>query len=93
MTMVITDEAMEITYDNGWTVSVGFGRGHEAISYGPNEYDETHVQTVEVAAWDADDNWHEFLEYSFEYVYIKTDVRGHMTMDELAVFQRMIMEK
>ena len=67
MFKVITHKGFQITFDNGWTVSVMFGGGNYCENqddkyWMPN--DETvsvyECNTAEVAAWDKDNNWFDF---------------------------------
>jgi len=77
-----------MTFDNGWTVSVMFGIfnycdnrdmtfGHDAVS--PDK-----CNNAEIAAWDADGNWHDFG---------NDTVKGWVSADDVADFIKMIKDK
>lgn len=79
----------EMTFANGWTVSVKFG----ARNYCENKYEDydqlynNGVQTTvrsrqaEIAAWDADENWYDFG---------SDDVKGYQTTEQVADFIDMV---
>lgn len=64
----ITDgKGFQITFENGWTVSVQWGCGNYADHYATPYTNGAHERagklgskTAEIAAWDADGNWHSF---------------------------------
>lgn len=68
-----------MTFENGWTASVQWGYGnyidtrHEGTVY---DRDRESVN-AEVAAWDANDNWHNFG---------SDTVEGWKTPEEVAAF-------
>ena len=64
-------KGFHITFENGWTVSVQFGYGNYCSNYdwpGTNPDDPMSrfsdaapkSATAEIAAWDANHNWHNF---------------------------------
>jgi hypothetical protein len=61
-----------ITFNNGYTVSVQFGRGN----YGDGK------TTAEIAAWDRNDKWYHSNVIRWE----SDDVRGYATPEEVAAF-------
>lgn len=55
-------KGFHVTFENGWTVSVQFGRGNYSGNYNLHGEGETPPSdTAEVAAWRGDE-WHEFDE-------------------------------
>lgn len=68
----ITDgKGFHVTFDNGWTVSVQFGRGNYGDNYDwpvdDNDYRQSNrdagqhgSNTAEIAAWKGKDHWHHF---------------------------------
>lgn len=83
-TNTMTNAGFQMTFENGWTVSVQWGGG----TYSDNHY--TDFRTVidsanaEVAAWDKFGNWHDFGEDT---------VKGWQTPDEVARFIQFIASK
>lgn len=69
-----------MTFKNGWTVSVQWGKGNYISN---RDNDGTSVD-AEVAAWDRNDNW-----YKFDFDVVK----GFMSADEVAEFISMIAAK
>lgn len=59
---ICDQKGFHITFENGWTVSVQFGRGNYGGNYDYPEYDGPvpPSSTAEVAAWDSANNWLEF---------------------------------
>ncbi len=61
MFKITQGKGFQMTFENGWTVSVQFG----SCNYGSN-YDVpfgtriSSATTAEIAAWDADGKWHDF---------------------------------
>ena len=67
MFKAMTHKGFQMTFINGWTVSVMFGGGN----YCKNQHDKYWVPedrtrsvydspTAEIAAWDKDNNWYNF---------------------------------
>lgn len=71
-----------VRFDNGWCVSVGYGRQHHSstrIYHHPNSKDAT---TVEVAIFDADSNW--YIAESMDTAILgKTGVLGWQELDQV----------
>lgn len=65
----------QMTFENGWTVSVQFGKFNYA-DLEPNT--PSSAYTAEIAAWDATGNWFEFSDGD--------KVKGHCTPDKVAEF-------
>lgn len=85
------DKAMpgfSMTFENGWTVSVMFGRYNycenldRVVDF--NVVCKPDCETAEIAAWDADGNWHDFG---------ADTVKGWVHADEVADFIQMIKNK
>jgi hypothetical protein len=85
----ITDgKGFQITFENGWTVSVQFGPGNyisnrdlnsfSAKSYSEKnrEFGERGSPDAEIAAWDKNGEWFKFEDGQ--------DVRGYTTPDQVA---------
>ena len=71
-------KGFQMTFANGWTVSIQFGQGN----YCDNKYTkEKHIVpdciNAEIAAWDANGIWHDFG---------NDTVKGYCSPDEVAVF-------
>lgn len=79
MFKITARKGFQMTFENGWTVSVQFGGGNYCANRGgpiPSVKDEE-CSTAEIAAWDADGNWHDFGDDM---------VDGWKTADEVAKF-------
>ena len=72
-------KGFQMTFQNGWTVSVQFGAGNycENNMMSVSNTPKGHSKDAEIAAWDKDGNWH-----TFEY----DDVKGYCSADEAADF-------
>jgi len=59
---ICDQKGFHITFENGWTVSVQFGRGNYCDNYNHEGYDGPVPQSsdAEIAAWDSDNKWFEF---------------------------------
>jgi hypothetical protein len=82
MFKICKDAGFHMTFENGWTVSVQFGRFSYCANKAPFFDDEidvikTECINAEIAAWDYDENW-----YSFEF----DQVKGYCSTDEVADF-------
>lgn len=77
-----------MTFDNGWTVSVMFGVSNycsnRRLTFGHHVDCQPHSNTAEIAAWDADGNWHDFGDDT---------VDGWVNADDVADFIQMIKNK
>ena len=49
-------KGFHMTFENGWTVSVQFGKQN----YASNRENTDESLDAEIAAWDKDGNWHKF---------------------------------
>ncbi len=83
-TNTMTNAGFQMTFANGWTVSVQWGLG----TYSDNRYSDfrAHAEskTAEIAAWDIDGKWHDFGDDT---------VKGWCTPDEVATFIHFIATK
>jgi len=73
-------KGFQMTFENGWTISVQWGYGNycDNRSFLQSDIDNTEdleCETAEIAMWDKDDKW-------FEFGY--DTVKGHCTPDEVA---------
>ena len=55
-------KGFHITFDNGLSLSVQYGRGNYCTHYSGPDFDTPHAdlgptETVEIAVWDEDENW------------------------------------
>jgi hypothetical protein len=95
----ITDgKGFQITFENGWTVSVQFGPGNyisnrdlnsfSAKSYSEKnrEFGERGSPDAEIAAWDKNGEWMRFFENN-------DSVKGWVSADEVAAFIQMVANK
>ena len=80
------NKGFQLTFENGWTVSVQWGPGNYCDRQGnPNAYNQPlEVKTgfwasknAEVAAWNSD---HEWLPFEYD------TVKGWLTTDDVAAF-------
>ena len=71
-----------MTFANGWTVSVQFGKGNYISN---REHDGKSVD-AEIAAWDSTGEWFRFEDQN-------DSVKGWVKPDEVADFIAMIKEK
>ena len=67
MFKVFPNKGFQITFENGWTVSVMFGAGNYCQNRDDKYWDRNMVaeatyssKNAEVAAWDKNDNWFDF---------------------------------
>ena len=83
-TNTMTNAGFQMTFANGWTVSVQWGTG----TYSDNKYTDfraiTDCPTAEIAAWDEFGNWHNFGDDT---------VKGWCKPDEVAEFIQFISTK
>ena len=86
MFKITNHKGFQITFENGWTVSVQFGAGNYCENYNmpwgaaaASEVWRSH--DAEIAAWDADGNW-----YGFEH----DPVDGRKAADEVLAFMNEI---
>ena len=85
------NKGFNMTFDNGWTVSVQWGRGNYCAAqdfgqgYGQEMKFEFHEsETAEIAAWNEDGEWYNFGQDT---------VTGWKTPDEVFEFMAMIKDK
>ena len=76
------NKGFQITFENGWTISVQFGTGHYCdrrdlnAEYGNEEYMSTvKSPNAEIAIWDKNGEWYNFG---------SDEVKGYCTPDEVA---------
>ena len=91
MMFSITDNrGFQVTYANGWTVSVQFGHGSYCANRDynqPFEHEEAQESVnAEIAAWDKNGIWHKFDDEG-------DTVDGWKTPDEVLEFMNMIAAK
>jgi hypothetical protein len=90
MFSAVDNKGFELTFTNGWTVSVQWGPGnyceHRSVSdfEAPSLVSTWESTTAEVAAWDKDEVWHNFGD---------DEVKGWMTSNEVLEFINMIASK
>ena len=78
MTHTVTSRTgFHMKFENGWTVSVQWGK---------NNYCDSGGLTAEIAAWDSNRDWHYFEE-------VGNGVKGWATADEVADFIQEIKNK
>ena len=82
---ITAGKGFQMTFANGWTVSVQFGDGN----YCDNRFNangEQSSKTAEIAAWKGrDETWYQFDN--------ATEVRGWVTADDVAKFINLIANK
>lgn len=84
------NKGFQITFENGWTVSVQFGPGNYCEGYPHNilKYDEPQKNefwnspNAEIAAWDRDKQWYNFPN--------QDQVQGYQTPKQVAEFIALI---
>ena len=91
MFTITMGKGFQMTFANGWTVSVQWGFGnycgnHDAAR---SDFRDDHGvdfrgSDAEIAAWNCDGNWHRFED---------DDVKGHCNSEEVADFITMIRAK
>ena len=99
MFSAVDNKGFELTFTNGWTVSVQWGPGNycdnRSVSdadpltnadwyEAPSKVSTWESTTAEIAAWDKDNVWHNFGD---------DEVRGWMTSNEVLEFINMIASK
>jgi len=84
------NKGFNMTFENGWTVSVQWGYGNYCAAqdygrgYGQEMKNEVHKsETAEIAAWDENGNWYDFGQDT---------VAGNKTPEEVFEFMAMIKE-
>lgn len=84
MFAITQHKGFQITFANGWTVSVQWGPGNycanqnfEALYDEPSEVKYYASSTAEVAAWDKNKVWYDFG---------SDTVKGYLVADEVAEF-------
>lgn len=88
MFKITRGKGFQMTFDNGWTVSVQWGTGnygdHYMVSDSSTDADvgAKGSSTAEIAAWDKDGNWYQVSEYDM--------VRGYVSTDEVLAFMTKI---
>lgn len=89
-------KGVQMTFANGWTVSVQFGSGNYCDHYNRSPRSGEHWETVqantgaigsttaEIAAWDADGTWYNFGDDT---------VKGYVKADDVVTFMTLIANK
>jgi len=88
MFKVTRGSGFQMTFGNGWTVSVQWGGGTYSSNYSQTagKPQETAL-SAEIAAWDKAGNWHNFGDE-----YDVAEVRGYCTAGDVARFIAYISE-
>lgn len=76
-------KGFHMTFENGWTVSVQFGK----YNYANNRQNTDSSPDAEIGAWDKDGNWYKFPGFNGE------TVRGNQYPNDVAEFIAMIAAK
>jgi hypothetical protein len=77
-----TGHGFQMTFDNGWTVSVQWGPMNYCDHYSSHSHHNSkRSKTAEIAAWDANDKWYDFG---------NDTVKGRVSTDEVAAFIVMV---
>jgi len=90
MFKITSGRGFQMTFENGWTVSVQFGYGNYCenkmrdIIGKESTVGEYKCNDAEFAAWDKDGNWYDFG---------SDEVKGWCTTNEVASFIEMISKK
>ena len=90
MFKITSGRGFQMTFENGWTVSVQFGYGNycenkmRGIIGKESTVGEYKCNDAELAAWDKEGNWYEFESDA---------VKGWCTTNEVAAFIEMISKK
>ena len=80
---ITAQKGFHITFENGWTVSVQFGRGNYCQNYNLSSMAPVLGSSdAEVAAWDAKNKWFEFEDGN--------SCQGNMKADEVLAFMNKI---
>ncbi len=84
MVRITNGKGFQMTFANGWTVSVQWGVGNYADHYNTTWHVDadgvcgvTGSATAEIAAWDVEGTWYDFG---------GDTVKGYVSMDEIAAF-------
>jgi len=108
MFRITQGKGFQVTFDNGWTVSVQFGPGNYCENRDLSllrSVEDCESSTAEIAAWPEGarepgkspcDNWHVFKVYTDDEtgeVWGKECVKGWCKADEVLVFMAMIASK
>ena len=90
---ITQSKGFQLTFENGWTVSVQWGPGNYTDSYhssgptnwdAPKQSDSWESQSAEIAAWDSKGKWHQFD---------GDTVKGYVSTNEVAKFINKIANK
>jgi|SoimicMinimDraft_3_1059731.scaffolds.fasta_scaffold470713_2 hypothetical protein len=77
-------QGFHIKFDNGWTVSVQFGRGNYCENR-DDDFTKNTCNNAEIAAWDKDNEWYRFDDNDV--------VKGWCKPDVVAAFIQLIASK
>lgn len=84
----------QMTFENGWTVSVQFGAGNYSDNYDLKSFnkpiEDLSSETAEIAAWDKNDKWFDFGDFDSDY---KETVKGYVKPDQVLKFMQKIAAK
>lgn len=73
----------QMTFENGWTISVQFGEGNYCSGRKENREGISSAVSAECAVWDSNGKWYRLSEHD--------DVRGHMTTNEVGELIQKVM--
>ena len=85
MLKITRGTGFQMTFENGWTISVQFGYGNycdnnrhpDGFDFGKNK-DIVQSSDAEIAIWDSEGSWYTFEEGD--------QVKGHCSADEVATW-------
>jgi hypothetical protein len=84
-------KGFQMTFENGWTVSVQFGVGNYGDNYSLQDYsrptEDIQSEKAEIAAWDKNNKCYDFSEFDSEY---KDTVKGYVKADQVLAFMNKI---
>ena len=77
MFRISSGKGFQMTFENGWTVSVQFGNGNYCENRFATDHERGESVDAEIAAWDKNNVWHDFGHDT---------VMGWCTADQVADF-------
>ena len=102
MLKITGGKGFQMTFENGWTVSVQFGYGNYGDNYNMSDFRGYEFEArdreagkrgssqAEIAAWDKDGEWYRFGPEGDEH---RDTVQGYISADEVADFITLIKGK
>lgn len=86
MFKITNRKGFQVTFANGWTVSVQFGYGNYCSNkeFGSFGEDAEPCRNAEIAAWDYNDNWYDFGD---------DNVKGWVSPNDVLAFMNEIAAK